>query len=763
MKEYSNTKRRQGTISNRFILMVLLLFILISSLQAEARHALVIGNGNYEDLGVLKNPANDATDMAGALANLGFEVQTLIDADVVSMEEAIVRFGQRLSGSVDSVGFFFYAGHGVQHNGSNYLIPAGAKIASEVFLRTRSISAQAVLDTMQAAGNRLNIVVLDACRDNPFSWARSGQRGLSVVASQPPGSIIAYATSAGSVAGDGDGRNGIFTAELLRILAMPGIDVSELFRLTGQAVQERTAGRQIPAIYSQFFGKKTLFGSQTTGLGENGPPAVVQPKAPLQSAAARQNAELFIESSPLGADITIDGRAKGKTPIFLDDVMAGTLLAVEARLGTMSARETYRVNEGFNQLTMVLEQEKGNLFIQNCEVDAELYIDGVRIGTVGSGLIRDVDAGRRTVEIRVPGRKAVHMVEIIKDSTTKLVPEFISNLYTVNFDATGGYLTGNVRTLEEAFEKYRKQIHYQEKYGELPVPLREGYSFSGWWTSPNRGGMQVLATTTYSQTQDQRLYASWSANSYTVSFDSQGGSEPSPRSKSVTYGQPYGTLPTVTRTGYYFGGWWTEPGGRGVQVLPSTTATMTGYQRLYAHWRDPGVGDIGPSGGYIFYDKGSYSNGWRYLEAAPAGWSGGSGDSGYRFGYHRPARTNIVVGGTGTGIGSGKENTQKLVGAMGLSAYSSYNGSEKTTQYAARMCADYRGGGHDDWFLPSRDELDLMYQNLRRNNLGGFSGGNYWSSSEYDANVAWCQYFNDGSQDDYLRYSGYRVRPVRAF
>ncbi|NBK24615.1 MAG: PEGA domain-containing protein, partial [Spirochaetia bacterium] len=477
MKEYSNRTRRQGTILNRFFLMVLLLlFLLPISLQAEARHALVIGNGNYEDLGVLKNPANDATDMAGALANLGFEVQTLIDADVVSMEEAIVRFGQRLSSSVDSVGFFFYAGHGVQHNGSNYLIPAGAKIASEVFLRTRSISAQAVLDTMQAAGNRLNIVVLDACRDNPFSWARSGQRGLSVVASQPPGSIIAYATSAGSVAGDGNGRNGIFTGELLSILAMPNIDVSEMFRLTGQAVQERTAGKQIPAIYSQFFDKKTLLGGQATSFNQIVSTLAVQPMDPMQSAGLEQKAELFIESDPLGADITIDGRAKGKTPLFLDDMIPGTMLAVEAKLGTMSVKETYRVIDGFNQLMLILMQEKGNLFIQNCELDAELYLDGVRIGTVGSGLVRDIDAGNRMVEIRVPGRKSVHEAEIVKDSTTRLVPEFISNLYTVSFDATGGYLTGNARTLEEAFEKYRKQIHYQEKYGELPVPLREGYS-----------------------------------------------------------------------------------------------------------------------------------------------------------------------------------------------------------------------------------------------------------------------------------------------
>lgn len=671
MKGYCNTTRIQGTIPNRFFLMVLFILVLCSSyLYAEARHALVIGNGNYEDLGVLKNPANDATDMAGALANLGFEVQTLIDADVVSMEEAIVRFGQRLSGSVDSVGFFFYAGHGVQHNGSNYLIPAGAKIASEVFLRTRSISAQAVLDTMQAAGNRLNIVVLDACRNNPFGWARSGQRGLSVVASQPPGSIIAYATSAGSVAGDGDGRNGIFTAELLRILAMPGIDVSELFRLTGLAVQERTAGRQVPAIYSQFFGKKTLFGGQETSLGENVSTPTVQLKAPMQSATneATGKAELFIESNLLGADIVIDGKAKGKTPVFLDDVMPGAMLVVEARLGTMSAIGTYRVVEGFNELTMVLEQEKGNLIIQNCEADAELYIDGQKIGTVGSGLVRDVDAGNRTVEIRVPGRTAVHVVQITAEATARLIAKF------------------------------------------------EG-------------------------------------NPYTVSFDSQGGSELSPRSKSVAFGQTYGTLPTVTRTGYDFDGWWAGTQGTGTQIHADSVVSITNDLTLYAKWNT--IPYIGPSGGYIFYDKGNYRDGWRYLEAAPAGWSGSAEDPRKVWGG-----SWTTVGGTGTAIGTGKSNTDKIVAKFGNA-----EPYEKKPDYAAKLCADYRGGGHDDWFLPSKDELNQIYSNLYLNNLGSFSDGYYWSSSESYARYAWHQYFDNGYQcnDFNGRFRDYRVRPVRAF
>ena len=221
----------------------------------------------------------------------------------------------------------------------------------------------------------------------------------------------------------------------------------------------------------------------------------------------------------------------------------------------------------------------------------------------------------------------------------------------------------------------------------------------------------------------------------------------------MVYGQRYGDLPNVTRDGYEFAGWWTEPDGRGKEVLSTTIATMTGYQTLYASWKGRGVGVIGPSGGYIFYDKGSYSNGWRYLEAAPAGWSGESEYPLSIFGHHRTSEngSNMSVE-TGTGIGSGKENTQKLVGAMGLSAYSSSSGSEKTTQYAAKMCAEYRGGGHDDWFLPGRDELNLMYRNLKENNLGGFSDVAYWSSSELNAYDAWYQSFTSGLQNVYYRY-----------
>ena len=224
----------------------------------EERFALIIGNSSYRGFGKLNNPGNDALDMAAILKGLGFAVTLLKDADLRSMELGIVWLGNALSTSESAVGFFFYAGHGVQSRGMNYLIPVDAEIPSEAFLSTKAVAMQVLLDTLQQAGNKVNVIVLDACRDNPFSWSRSGTRGLTVISAQPPGSIIAYATSAGSVALDGSGRNGFFTGELLKNLKRPELSIFDMFLQTGADVKAATKGAQIPAIYSQFFDKLYL-------------------------------------------------------------------------------------------------------------------------------------------------------------------------------------------------------------------------------------------------------------------------------------------------------------------------------------------------------------------------------------------------------------------------------------------------------------------------------------------------------------------------
>ncbi len=257
---------------------VLINFIAASSLFAQEiqatqlRFALVMGNGTYTGTSKLANPANDARDMGNALTQLGFSTEVLTDAGLEAMEAAVLGFRDRLASSPDSVGLFFYAGHGVQSGGENYLIPVDVQIPSESLLRTRAVSLYFVLDSLREAKNKLNVVILDACRDNPFAWARSSNRGLSIVGTQPPGSIVVYSTSAGSTAQDGSGRNGTFTGELLNHITQPGLEISEIFRRTGGGVQEKTSGAQIPAIYSQFFGSFYPGGTQTavtTATGES--------------------------------------------------------------------------------------------------------------------------------------------------------------------------------------------------------------------------------------------------------------------------------------------------------------------------------------------------------------------------------------------------------------------------------------------------------------------------------------------------------------
>jgi hypothetical protein len=247
------SKQALGGIMKKWAL-VLCFFTFCQALWAQQKYALVIGNGNYTSLSRLKNPVNDAEDMAAALNDLDFSVDVVLDGDLDRMENAVMRLKNRLSVSRNAYGFLFYAGHGVQSNGVNYLIPIGANIPSENFLRTRAVSVQTVLDELNDARNELNVVVLDACRDNPFNWGRTGNRGLTVIANQPADSIVVYATSAGSIAQDGTGRNGLFTSRLLNNLKTPGLEVKEIFNRTGQDVIIASDRKQIPAIYSQFFG-----------------------------------------------------------------------------------------------------------------------------------------------------------------------------------------------------------------------------------------------------------------------------------------------------------------------------------------------------------------------------------------------------------------------------------------------------------------------------------------------------------------------------
>ncbi|MCF8378022.1 MAG: caspase family protein [Bacteroidales bacterium] len=213
---------------------------------SQKRIALIIGNGDYVHGGYLRNPLNDAEDMAAVLKNLGFEVILIKNADLVSLKSAIDDFGLKLSNF--DVGLFYYAGHGIQSKGFNYFIPVDAELKSEAQVEFNCVRTDRLLSLMESASNSTNIIILDACRNNPFerSWSRSVNGSGLAFMDAPSGSLIAYSTSPGRTASDGYGRNGLYTSALLQHIVEPNISIELMFKKVRETVSEKSEKAQIP-------------------------------------------------------------------------------------------------------------------------------------------------------------------------------------------------------------------------------------------------------------------------------------------------------------------------------------------------------------------------------------------------------------------------------------------------------------------------------------------------------------------------------------
>ena len=223
-----------------------------SPVHAAKRVALVIGNDAYGTLPDLNNARADARGMAAKLKSMGFEVILKLDASRRDFGRAVTDFEGRLASA--EVGLVFYAGHGIQANGRNWLIPSNAEIEAEEDLEFEGIDSNRLLESMKRAGSPLNIVILDACRDNPLpKRSRSAARGLAIahVPTGIKGTAIVYSAAPGQTAEDGDpGGNGVFTGALLAVLDEPGLKLEDVFKRTAARVARRTGGKQKPWINS---------------------------------------------------------------------------------------------------------------------------------------------------------------------------------------------------------------------------------------------------------------------------------------------------------------------------------------------------------------------------------------------------------------------------------------------------------------------------------------------------------------------------------
>lgn len=211
----------------------------------ERRLALVIGNGDYRSC-PLKNPVNDARSIANALEGFGFTVFLKENLTRVEMLNVITAFGEKLRLG-PGVGLFYYAGHGVQYEGKNYLIPVDANITHVEMLELKAVNAEHVILDMDTGPDRINIIILDACRNLPVARSyRSAETHALLPVLAPTGTLIAYSTSPGKKASDGNGRNGLYTTELIKYMNVPGMRLVDIFNNVRRSVRIKTYGKQVP-------------------------------------------------------------------------------------------------------------------------------------------------------------------------------------------------------------------------------------------------------------------------------------------------------------------------------------------------------------------------------------------------------------------------------------------------------------------------------------------------------------------------------------
>ena len=294
-------------IRKHFIFFVLLLLIVPTTwaqeralrpvtwtVDSNIRQALVIGNSEYRHASRLRNPVNDARAIGNTLQQLGFEVTTLLDADQRKMERAIRDFGDELR-SRRGVGLFYYAGHGMQFDGENYLLPTDINPSTEDDVRYDAVPLGKMLAQMRAADNAMNVVILDACRNNPFSRSfRTFSPGLAQV-NAAAGTFISFATAPGQVAADGDGNNGLFTGKLLEHLQTPGLKIEEVFKRTTTDVYTASNQRQAPWVQYSVIGDFYFTPREIT-------PAIVGAKPK----------EFLSQQTELAKDVALSGEAAMK-------------------------------------------------------------------------------------------------------------------------------------------------------------------------------------------------------------------------------------------------------------------------------------------------------------------------------------------------------------------------------------------------------------------------------------------------------------------
>ena len=268
--------------------------------SAEERLALVIGNSAYESNAPLANPQNDAQAVAQLLNTAGFEVVMAFNLSRDIMKQTIEEFAGRVAEKGnDSVALVYYAGHGLQVDGENFLVPVDAKLTKEEDLANHGVKLADVMGALQFAPSKIRIVILDACRNNPFSGATGG-RGLAIV-DAPAGTIVAYSTAPGTEALDGSGKHSPFAAAFMRTAKQPDLPIEQVFKRVRRLVNDSTDSRQTPWESSSLTSDFVFFSSITGQPNSPGAPAAAN--APNAPGAPRASGAAFLPQRVTVADL----------------------------------------------------------------------------------------------------------------------------------------------------------------------------------------------------------------------------------------------------------------------------------------------------------------------------------------------------------------------------------------------------------------------------------------------------------------------------
>lgn len=761
------------------------------------------------------------------------------------MDGAIADFQNMLKGK-DTV-LFYYAGHGVQVEGENYLIPVKEDIQSSAQAKSRSVSLGDILDRMKASGVKTALVFLDACRDNPFPGSsRGGARGLAVVSA--PSEIetcIAYATQPGSTAQDGTGRNGVFSAAMLKNLAVPGVSLSDFMTSVIADVKAKTGGKQQPRVdnglskpfyfvdpaivaaraQAAFDKSKTELAGLDAKLAElqkqiasasdaqakqklqveqQRQQALQQAKAleadnlakeaSKQKAAANTAATLASERAAAQAanakaqnelsnlavarraelDKLAQAAASDNPDVLIDTVdrLEVVLKEVDGQYAAALQKSLNASNAGWDKQLVSMRGEQPDI----TETDAEF---AARISKEKS----ELEAKRQDELARL--RTAAETQRISQTATIRSqYDDTLRSLQTKVWTVTGsgmklsiGAFDRNTRlwpfTVDSADPTIPMQpVNVVAQLGTASDPRAAILAVDAAvkanaltaeidWTikrdlASKRYSIVIYAVRVRNLTNDA-VVVEVKPNLLAAYFTA--GKRSSPIQAGV------GSLVVNTKSGSGEGDVYLD--GQKVGTTPLTLKLAIGPARVQVRWADlyssfsqqarigegqitavtasKGLlkaGDTGPAGGLIFYDKGGVSDGWRYLEATPKDLSAGT--QWYNGNYTRIR--------TSTALGTGKANTDAIAAAQSEGIY------------AASLCKNLTLNGFSDWFLPSKDELNLMYLNLKKTGLHEFGDYWYWSSSQISDRSVWIQGFSYGiNQEMDAKDITEAVRAVRAF